>query len=637
MADTTVFTRLKRLFTTDVVIRNVGGNKLKVLDFSDYQQTGKIETNSMIDRYSRLYTTNQSPIYNPALNYQTLRTQLYSDYEGMDTDAIIASALDILADESTLKNAMGEVLQIKSSDETLQKTLYNLFYDVLNIEFNLWMWIRQMCKYGDFFLKLEIAEKFGVYNVIPYTAYNIVREEKMQDNDLTQMEVKFKFDPDGLSGGGEYGGYFGGMQTTSSTKKNGRAIYFDNYEIAHFRLLSDVNYLPYGRSYIEPARKLFKQYTLMEDAMLVHRIVRAPEKRIFYIDLGNIPPNEVENFMQKSISQMKRTPYVDQETGDYNLKYNMQNMLEDFYMPVRGAAGDATKIDTLPGLQYDGIQDVEYLRNKLFAALKIPKAFLGYDENTDGKATLAAEDIRFARTIERIQRIILSELTKIAIVHLYTQGYDGDDLVNFELNLTTPSIIYDQERVALMKEKMDLAAQMMETKLFPSDFIYDHLFHMSEDQYNEFRELSREDAKRTFRNTQIEAEGNDPVETGNSYGTPHDLASLYGKGRYYGDEEVPEGYNEKDPKLGRPEEKVSNINTQDNAFGKDRLGVKRMKGDENESNLIKPSYKGSSPLALEAKTIYTQNQDMLKKIPLNRKQLVFEQDESLLDENQLRK
>jgi len=636
MADTSVFTRLKRLFSTDVVIKNTGGSKLKVLDFSQYQQTGKIETNSMIDRYNRLYTTNQMPVYNPALNYQTLRTQLYSDYEAMDTDAIIASALDILSDESTLKNSMGEVLQIKSSDENLQKTLYNLFYDILNIEFNLWMWIRQMCKYGDFFLKLEIAEKFGVYNVIPYTAYNIVREEKINDKDMTQMEVKFRFDPDGLRGGGEYGGYFGGLQSSGGKGVNGgKAIYFDNYEIAHFRLLSDVNYLPYGRSYIEPARKLFKQYTLMEDAMLVHRIVRAPEKRIFYVNVGAIPPAEIENFMQKTISKMKRTPYIDQNTGDYNLKYNMQNMLEDFYIPVRG--NDAsTKIETTPGLQYDGITDVEYLRDKLFAALKVPKAFLGYDENTDGKATLAAEDIRFARTVERIQRIILSELTKIAIVHLYTKGYDGDDLVNFELSLTTPSIIYDQERVALMKEKMDLASQMMETKLFPSDFIYDHLFHMSEDQYNEFRDLSREDAKRAFRLTQIEAEGNDPVETGQSYGTPHDLASLYGKGRYYGDDEVPEGYNENDPELGRPKEKVSDINTQDNAFGKDRLGVDRMKGKENESDSIKPSYKGGSPLALEAKTIYLQNKDMLSKMPVNRKQLVYEQDDALLDEKQLR-
>ena len=635
MADTSVFTRLRRLFSTDVLIRNVGGNKLKVLDFSNYQQTGQVETNSMIDRYNRLYTTNQMPVYNPALNYQTLRTQLYSDYEAMDTDAIIASSLDILADESTLKNAMGEVLQIKSSDENLQKILYNLFYDVLNIEFNLWMWVRQMCKYGDFFLKLEIAEEFGVYNVIPYTAYNIIREEKISESSNHQVEVKFKFDPDGLSGGGEYGGYFGGLQSSGGNTSNSKAIYFDNYEIAHFRLLSDVNYLPYGRSYIEPARKLFKQYVLMEDAMLVHRIVRAPEKRIFYINVGAIPPAEIENFMEKTISKMKRTPYVDQNTGDYNLKYNMQNLLEDFYIPLRG--NDAsTKIETTPGLQYDGITDVEYLRDKLFAALKVPKAFLGYAEDVEGKATLASMDIRFARTVERIQRIILSELYKIAVVHLYTQGYDGDDLVNFEINLTTPSIIYDQERVVLMKEKMELATQMVDSKLFPSDFIYDNLFHLSEDEYHEFRDLVREDSKRTFRNAQIESEGNDPVETGESYGTPHDLASLYGKGRYYDEpDNVPAGYNEKE--LGRPEEKVSNINTQDSNFGKDRLGAKRMKDtDKNDSDSIKPTYKGGSPLALEAKTAYLQNKDMLKKIPINRKQLVFEQEGSLLDEGNLK-
>ena len=179
-------------------------------------------------------------------------------------------------------------------------------------------------------------------------------------------------------------------------------------------------------------------------------------------------------------------------------------------------------MDTFPSHDQDGITDVEYLRDKLFAALKIPKAFLGYDENTDGKATLAAEDIRFARTVERIQRIVLSELYKIAVVHLYTQGYDGDDLVNFELNLTTPSIIYDQERVALMKEKMDLSTSMIDSKLFPSDYVYDHLFHLSEDDYSEFRDLVREDSKRKFRNTQLEAEGNDPVESGQSYGKPRD-------------------------------------------------------------------------------------------------------------------
>ena len=625
MADTSVFSRLQRLFSTDVIIRNVGGNQLKVLDTNSIQKAGKIETNSLVDRFSRLHVTGAAPVYNPALNYQTMRVQLYSDYEAMDTDAIIASALDIIADESTLKDDMGEVLRIKSTDEDIQEVLYNLFYDILNIEFNLWMWVRQMCKYGDFFLKLEIAEKFGVYNVIPYTAYNIVRKEGT--NPDNPNEVVFEFDPDGLTGGGAYGGYYGSGGT--GVNPSGNYIKFDNYEIAHFRLLTDANYLPYGRSYIEPARKLFKQYTLMEDAMLVHRIVRAPEKRIYYVNVGSIPPNEVDAFMEKTISRMKRTPYVDQQTGDYNLKYNMQNMMEDFFIPVRGN-DSATKIDTTKGLDYDGIQDVEYLRDKLFAALKVPKAFLGYDEDTEGKATLAAEDIRFARTIDRIQRIVVSELYKIATVHLYTQGYTGEQLSNFELSLTTPSIFYDQERIALLKEKTDLAAQLMETKLLPTDWIYDNIFRFSENEYDEYRDLIREDAKRSFRFNQIEAEGNDPVETGKSYGTPHDLASLYGQGRMASDPgNVPDGYNE-DATLGRPKEKVSNINTQDNAFGKDRLGKKGAKSDYNSSDSIKPNFKGGSPLALET---------MLSKIPMSKKQLVFEQDskeEALLNEDNIK-
>ena len=620
MANRNIFSRLKRLFSSDVIIRNVGGNQLKVLDVNSIQTAGDIETNSLLDKFTRLHTTNSSPIYNPAMNYQTLRVQLYSDYEAMDTDSIIASTLDIIADECTLKDDMGEVLTIKSPDENIQKILHNLFYDVLNIEFNLHAWIRQMCKFGDFFLKLEIAEKYGVYNVIPYTAYNMIREEGIDPED--PYKVTFRMDPDGLSGGGYYSN-----PSWGSNKDDG--LVFDNYEVAHFRLLADANYLPYGRSYIEPARKAFKQMTLMEDAMLVHRIVRAPEKRIFYVNVGAIPPNEVDNFMQKTITTMKRTPFIDENTGDYNLKYNMQNMMEDFYIPVRG--GDTTtKIDTTPGLAYDGITDVVYLRDKMMAALKVPKAFFGYDENLEGKATLAAEDIRFARTVERIQRIVTSELYKIALVHLYTQGYTSENLANFELSLTTPSIIYEQEKIALMTEKMTLASAMLESKIIPTEWIYDNIFHFSEDQFEEYRDLIREDAKRTFRTTQIEAEGNDPVETGQSYGTPHDLAYLYGKGRYNSNSEnvpKPETYAS-DLQPGRPKEKSSKINTQDDPLGKDRLGVDRMKGKDEVREATNSEF--------------NKHKNMLENIPFikkHKKQMVFENDkkkESLLDESQIK-
>jgi len=617
MADTTLFGRLKRLFSNDVIVRNIGGDELKIADVNQIQTTGKFKTNSLVDRFSRLYIYNNKNIFNPNLNYQTLRIQLYSDYEAMDTDPIIASALDILADESTLKNDKNEILGIKSSDENIQRVLYNLFYDVLNIEFNLWSWTRNMCKYGDFFLKLEIAEKFGVYNVLPYTVYHMVREEGTDPDNPTKVE--FVLDPEGIAASQN-------PNFLPNRDRNSRQVRFDNYEVAHFRLISDTSYLPYGRSYLEPARKIFKQVTLMEDAMLIHRIMRAPEKRMFYINVGSIPPNEVEQFMQKTINQMKKTPYIG-EDGQYNLRFNMQNMMEDFYLPVRG--GDtSTRIETTKGLEYDGTTDVQYLQAKLFAALKIPKAYFGYEGELQGKATLAAEDIRFARTVERIQKIMESELTKIALVHLYSQGFTGESLTNFEIKLTTPSIIFEQEKVALLKEKIDLAVQMKDSKLFSSDYIYENIFDMSEDQYIEMRDLVREDIKRSFRLAQIENEGNDPAKSGMTYGTPHDLASMYGrratstpKGGEPG--EVPAGYSELEPDKdtawghpgpegGRPREKASVYGTNDNPMGgRDPLGVHGMHGGF-------PSDNENVAENLTTHAVFHKNKESLKNIVFNK-------------------
>jgi hypothetical protein len=636
MADTSLFGRLRRLFSTDVIIRNVGGNQLKVADSNQIQSLGQLQTNSLFDRFNKLYSTvgGINYITQQQTNFPSTRIQLYTDYEAMDTDAIVASALDIVADEATLRNDMSEVLQIRSSDETVQKILYNLFYDVLNIEFNLWSWTRNMIKYGDFYLKLEISEKFGVYNVVPFSSYTILRLEGTDPQNPS--DVKFKYDPSYSVSENA----LGFQQINPAFGVNtGTEVIFDNYEMAHFRLLSDFNYLPYGRSYLEPARKIWKQMTLMEDAMLIHRIVRAPEKRTFYVNVGNIPPNEVETYMQRMINKMKKTPYVDPQTGDYNLKFNMQNILEDFYIPVRG--GDqTTRIETTKGLDYAAIEDVTYLRDKLFSALKVPKAFLGYEADLEGKATLAAEDIRFARTVERIQRILISELTKIALVHLYAQGYDGGALTNFELQLTTPSIIYDQERIALLKEKVDLAGMMMDQKLMPTDWIYDNIFHFSEDQYQEYRDLLIEDQKRLFRQNQILEEGNDPAESGEAYGTPHALASLYGAGRYPGSKGVPSGYNENDPNypegaLGRPEEKASDYGTQDSNLGKDTLGRDRMKSKSGTEERPGLSNTGLTVENLSTKAVFAKNEKMLKGMFPKQKVSLFE-GEKLLDEDQIR-
>jgi hypothetical protein len=582
MANTDLFSRLKRLFSTDVIVRNVGGSQLKVVDTDRVQAYGSAQTNSLVDRFTRLHRTSMSAMFNPAINYQTLRTQLYNDYEAMDSESIIASALDIVADETTLKNEAGEILQIRSSNERVQKVLYNLFYDILNIEFNLWPWTRQMCKYGDFYLFLEINSEMGVYNVMPLSSYELARREGL--NPQNPFEVYYEYDPNALA-------------STIHMDKSNMKKRFENYEVAHFRLYADANYLPYGRSFIEPARKVYKQYTLMKDAMLIHRIMRSPEKRIFYVDVGGIPAHEVDNYMERITNKMKKTPFMDAQTGDYNLRYNIQNSLEDFIIPVRGA-NQNTKIDTLKGLEYNGIEDVNFLRDEMLAALKVPKAFFGFEKDLTGKATLAAEDIRFARTIERVQKVLVSELYKIALVHLYTQGFDGDELTGFELTLTPPSIIYQQEQVAMWKEKVALAKDALDTGLIPSDFIYDRIFQFSEDQYDEMRDLVLEDKKRAFRLQQVENEGNDPAKTGRSFGTPHDLASLYGKGRN-GNGAVPVGYDEKDP-VGRPTQKASIFGTQKSSFGKDPIGSKEYNMTATQDkNPMQQAYKGGSPLALK--------------------------------------
>ena len=486
MADN-IFTRLGRLFQSNIIIRKTDDNRLIVKDL-DYTQTA-LQSN-FIERYNKMiqktYTNPYSSAQNQRANYEIRKLDLFRDYELMDQDPIIASALDIYSDESTVDNIEGKILHIRTENNQVMKILHNLYYDIMNIEFNLWSWIRNLTKYGDFYLQLDIVDKYGVVNIKPISSYDMTR---LEDHDpenpqLIQYEI--------LEGG------------EKSIK--------ENYEIAHFRLLSDTNFLPYGKSMLEGARKIFKQLTLMEDAMLIHRIMRAPEKRVFKIDVGNIPPREVEQFMQRIIQKMKKTPVIDQKTGEYNLKYNVESVTEDYFMPVRG--GDSgTEIETLPGLtNNDAVEDIEYLRNKLMASLRIPKAFLGYEEGlSGGKATLAAEDVRFSRTIERLQKIMVSELTKIGIVHLYSQGFNDADLIDFDLELQNPSMIHEQEKLELLNQQLDLARDALDNKILSRKYIYDNIFDFSDEQKKDIFQGIITDQKDKFRMEQIETEGNDPA------------------------------------------------------------------------------------------------------------------------------
>ena len=592
-----LFSKLRRLFSTDTIIRNVGGKKLKVVDTD--QAMYATDRNTLRDRFNRIRTSAYNQYSRDfTLSYQAARIELFRDYDTMDMDPIISSALDIYADECVTKNELGDILTVHSEDQNIKEILNNLFYDILNIEFNMWSWTRNLVKYGDFYLKLYISPEYGVYFVEPLSSYSVSRVENsdLNNKNYTKFQVNL---PEG-----------------------GKIEELENYQIAHFRMLSDSNFLPYGKSIIEGGRRVWKQLSLMEDAMLIHRVMRAPEKRVFKVDVGNIPPQEVDQYMQKLMDKMKKVPYIDEKTGDYNLKFNLQNMVEDFYLPVRGS-DSGTSIEPLSGMEFTGIDDIQYLRNKMLAALKIPKAFLGYEEDLSGKATLASEDIRFAKTVNRVQRILVSELTKIAIIHLYAQGYKDASLVNFSLELTNPSVIFEKEKIAIWSDKVAVAKDMVENKLFSRKWIYNNVFKISNDDVDEQKNDIVDDAKQNYRFKQIEEEGIDPAkpfnkikpEEGGSEGSPE--GGIGGSGPEpspAGGAPEPEEAPKKLAEYERPSQKGKK-KASDYPFGEDILGS--LENNRKVNNTVGHKFKNDSPLSLERFDSYlkdykSENKELLK-------------------------
>ena len=897
-SDKSLYARLRKLFSTGVVVRRVGPHRIKVAD-TDNIQTAL--SSAMRDRYARVYSGSgyggSSPSSNYAMNmaYMSQRIMLFRDYDIMDMDSIVNAALNIYADEATVKNEQGRVLRIDCDDGNVKQILENLYYDVLNVEFNLYWYVRSLVKYGDFFLFLEIAPGYGVINSMPLSAYDTTRLEGIDPTN--PHYVCFE----------TMGGASGGQKQR-----------LENFEVAHFRLLGDANFLPYGKSILEGGRRVFRQLLLMEDAMLIHRIMRAPEKRLFKIDVGTIPPNEIDAFMERLMQKTKKVPFQDPSTGEYNLRYNMQNILEDFYIPVRGGSS-GTDITNLSGLEYNAIDDIQYLLDRFLASLMMPKAFLGFEESLAGKLTLAcvvpetkvpllngkmktvqeliddynagvqnwvysidestqnvvpgqiewagytrknanlvrvtldngeyidctpdhkfmmrtgewreskdlvkgdslmplykkpfvmrqgleyekiyhpssnlwqwthkmvddsingkleqptnerfdkselmvihhkdfdrfnnspsnllrmkfldhtklhsqntsimlteeskqkaiatkrlmkyhpsiirevlnsnnwdtteflnhhiglrrgrpkrlpvvvnhkverveflstnrdtcdirikthhnfataagviihnSEDVRFARTIERIQRIVASELYKIGVVHLYAQGYTDESLINFTISLTTPSTIYEQEKINLWKEKVMLARDAIDGKMLSKEWVYENIFKMSKDEMDKEKQNISDDQKEAFRFEQLQQGQPDPLK----FGFPQDQQSPQG-GEAAGAEQSTVGMptpaqSEPMGEVGRPEK--GSVPGQDSSpMGRDPLG-----GDEIYHTIgDKQKRKAHSkfPLSLEGKAVLKRmgERDIIKSQPkalVEGKKIVKDSDKNTyLDEN----
>ena len=448
-----LFKALTRLFSGPIVnFREQGRIRYKRGDLNMY--TGKFQ--SLSGKAFKKSQHNPYDYINTALLQNQNRNERYLDFDQMEFTAEIASALDIYADEMTTYNDYRKILNIESPNEEIREILNTLFYDVLGIESNLYSWCRTMCKYGDFFLYLDIDEATGIRSVIGIPTQEI---ERLEGQDKTNPNyVQYQW--------------------------NSAALTLEYWQIAHFRILGQDKYAPYGTSVLEGARRIWRQLILLEDAMMAYRIVRAPERRVFYIDMGSIPVNEYEQHIQRIQTQMKRNQVVDASTGRVDLRYNPMSIEEDYYIPVRGGQS-GTKIDTLAGGQFTAaIDDVKYLQNKLFAAIKIPQSYLSRGEGaSEEKSTLSLKDIRFAKTVQRLQSVMVAELQKIAFVHLYILGYRNSDLINFKLKLNNPSKIAELQELEHFKAQLDAAESAKE--MFSRQWIFKNIFKLNDEIFQQ--------------------------------------------------------------------------------------------------------------------------------------------------------
>jgi len=435
----TVWQRLTRAF---------GPNALLNQDYPTYKfdkkellrTTSKQEYDKeLLQAQQTFYLANQwtkieSNLYTQAVYYEPTRLASFYDYESMEYTPEISAALDIYGEESTTVDQNGYMLQIYSESKRIKGILTDLFNNVLDINTNLPMWTRNTCKYGDNFVYLKLDPEKGVVGCMQLPNIEIERLERGMP--AKSQNVEEPKENRGLR-----------------FKWKAKDMEFNSWEIAHFRLMGDDRKLPYGTSMLEKARRIWKQLLLSEDAMLIYRTSRAPERRVFKVFVGNMDDKDVEAYVQRVANKFKRDQVVDNKTGNVDMRFNQMAVDQDYFIPVRDAAAP-NPIDTLPGAQnLSEIADIEYIQKKLLTALRVPKAFLGFEEVVGEGKNLSLQDIRFARTINRIQKCMIAELNKIAIIHLFLMGFE-DELSNFTLGLTNPSTQADLLKIDVWKEKV---------------------------------------------------------------------------------------------------------------------------------------------------------------------------------------
>lgn len=434
-----------RSHTNSYDMTSKGGNIIyKTTDKDDYEQKKlELQQNKFLkDRWVKA-NVNMSVTAFAGLNNIKL---MYRDADLMDAFPEIGAALDIVAEESCLPNDDGMVITVQSKSERVKSILEDLFVNRLNLQLTAQMVIRAMCKYGNQFMMLDVDHKNGVKGWKQLPVFNVERIESGIQNpygagasiaangvniDDADLSTQFIWLDD-----------------------NNSQIPFRDWQIAHFRLLTNSMYLPYGVSYLNAARRHWRMLSLMEDMMLIYRLERSIERRVYKIFVGAIDDADVGAYVEQIANEFKRTPIIDPVTGQLDLRKNILGVDQDLFIPVRDENAP-TPIDTLSaGQNITALDDIKFIQNKVLTALRIPKTFLNFEETAGDGKNLALMDVRFARTINRIQQAFLMELTKVASIHLFLLGFD-DELNNFTLSMKNPSTQAEQLEIENLQKKID--------------------------------------------------------------------------------------------------------------------------------------------------------------------------------------
>lgn len=489
--------------------------------------------------------------------YSAERFETYAYFREMDRMEFIHRGLEIVADDSTQTNTDGDVLKIYSDNEKIKETLTELFVERLDMNNELWNIVYDTAKLGDNFYEV-VPDDYKNPQKIIYLRYlkpdNIERIEE-EGGRLSHFEFKVSGVDEREK---EKNAFF--RKATEQDQEIEKVYKLQPWQIVHFKVQVDRDNDPYGGSLLKSGIRTYRRLSLLEDIILVYRISRAPERRVFKINVGNMNYADAQRFVQKIKEKYRTQSFID-ENGNINKKANMLSITSDIFIPVR-EGGQGTEVDTLQGGEaLNEIKDLDYFKNKILRTMNIPLAYLG-DESDRSRGSLSQMDIKFSRFIERIQSQILKGVNKIAALELFFQGFKKDDLSNFAIELTPPSNIKELVDLDLINQRMGLISTIQGLNIYSNSWILRNIMKHSDREIAEINLERQQQAEK-------ETEDQEGMPAGGDFGG--DLGGDFGEPAQLPDEEPVAGPEEEPVAVEEPAaaEEPEVASTLINMMGKD--------------------------------------------------------------------